>query len=289
MPSRRASSSTCCGFCRRFACAQAGVVLAQLLDLGPGLVRELPAAHVVGRGAEVGEQRPSPGRPAARAARRGPSGSRRAAASPTAARRGLPPTVGGRPRPGSGRAHRSEAFAARGASLQGHAAVRQAAVACPQTGLAACSLPPSGGTLASPGYSARRPAPPRSAELVVLRDAIRAGGRAGLDLAAAGRDREVGDRHVLGLARAVRHHGRVAGLAARSRIASSVSDSVPIWFTLTRIAFATPASMPRRRRSGFVTNRSSPTSWTRSPSALGQSFQPSQSSSSMPSSIETIG
>ena len=51
-------------------------------------------------------------------------------------------------------------------------------------------------------------------ELVVLRDAIAARGRAGLDLAAAGRDREVGDRRVLGLAAAVRHHG---GVAARHR------------------------------------------------------------------------
>ena len=30
--------------------------------------------------------------------------------------------------------------------------------------------------------------------------------------------------------------------------------SVPIWFTFTRIAFATPSSMPRRRKSTFVTN-----------------------------------
>jgi hypothetical protein len=39
----------------------------------------------------------------------------------------------------------------------------------------------------------------------------------------------------------------------------------------------------------FVTNRSSPTSWTRSPMRSVSAFQPSQSSSSMPSSIETIG
>ena len=35
---------------------------------------------------------------------------------------------------------------------------------------------------------------------------------------------------------------------------SSVSVSVPIWFTLTRIAFATPPSIPCRSRSTFVTN-----------------------------------
>ncbi|CAB4939485.1 unannotated protein [freshwater metagenome] len=52
---------------------------------------------------------------------------------------------------------------------------------------------------------------------------------------------------------------------------------------------AVRASMPRWRRSGFVTKRSSPTSWTFSPRASVSVFQPSQSSSSMPSSIERIG
>src|SRR5690606_10115865 len=49
-------------------------------------------------------------------------------------------------------------------------------------------------------------------ELVVLRDAIRAGRRAGLDLPNAGRHGEVRDRGVLGLTGAMRHDGRVAGL-----------------------------------------------------------------------------
>src|SRR3954453_20037645 len=43
-------------------------------------------------------------------------------------------------------------------------------------------------------------------ELVVLRHALRPRGRTGLDLAAVGGDGEVGDRGVLGLARAVAHH-----------------------------------------------------------------------------------
>ena len=38
------------------------------------------------------------------------------------------------------------------------------------------------------------------------------------------------------------------------RIASSVSVSVPIWLTLTRIELATPSSMPRFSRDVFVTN-----------------------------------
>src|SRR4051812_32356563 len=53
-------------------------------------------------------------------------------------------------------------------------------------------------------------------ELVVLGDAIGARRRARLDLTAARRDREVGDRDVLGLPRAVGHDGRVAGLTRRA-------------------------------------------------------------------------
>src|SRR5690606_25707030 len=44
-------------------------------------------------------------------------------------------------------------------------------------------------------------------ELVVLGHAVRARQRAGLDLAAVGGDRQVGDGGVFGLARAVAHHG----------------------------------------------------------------------------------
>ena len=47
--------------------------------------------------------------------------------------------------------------------------------------------------------------------------------------------------------------------------------------------------MPRRSRSGFVTNRSSPISCTRSPSAAVSLRQPSQSSSAKPSSMLRIG
>ena len=45
---------------------------------------------------------------------------------------------------------------------------------------------------------------------------------------------------VLGLARAVRHHRGVAGACAPCSTASSVSVSVPIWLTLTRIELAMP-------------------------------------------------
>lgn len=74
-----------------------------------------------------------------------------------------------------------------------------------------------------------------------------------------------------------------------SSTASRVSVSEPIWLTLTSRALAEFSSMPRARRSGLVTNRSSPTSWTLSPSLAVMVFQPSQSSSNSGSSMETSG
>ena len=70
---------------------------------------------------------------------------------------------------------------------------------------------------------------------------------------------------------------------------SIVSVSVPIWFTFTSTLLAALFVMPSLIRSVLVTNRSSPTSWTRLPSAWVSATQPSQSFSAMPSSIDTIG
>ncbi len=72
-------------------------------------------------------------------------------------------------------------------------------------------------------------------------------------------------------------------------MASIVSVSVPIWFSLMRMLLATPSSMPRWNRLVLVTNTSSPTNWILSPSRSVINFQPSQSSSAKPSSIEQIG
>ena len=72
-------------------------------------------------------------------------------------------------------------------------------------------------------------------------------------------------------------------------IASSVSVSVPIWLTFMSIALAIPSAIPFRSRSVLVTNRSSPTSCTLEPSVSVSAFQPAQSSSASPSSIERIG
>ena len=73
------------------------------------------------------------------------------------------------------------------------------------------------------------------------------------------------------------------------RMASRVSERVPIWFTLTRMALATPRSIPARSLSGLVTKRSSPTSWTFPPRRSVRSRHPSQSSSARPSSMERMG
>ena len=47
--------------------------------------------------------------------------------------------------------------------------------------------------------------------------------------------------------------------------------------------------MPSESRVTLVTNRSSPTSWHFAPIRSVTRFQPSKSSSAMPSSIDTIG
>src|ERR1700704_3156480 len=77
-------------------------------------------------------------------------------------------------------------------------------------------------------------------------------------------------------------------------MASMVSVTLPIWFNLMRMALAMPSLMPRERRAVLVTKRSSPTSWIfllddLLPILSVRDFQPPQSSSAMPSSIETIG
>src|SRR5947208_3170242 len=79
-----------------------------------------------------------------------------------------------------------------------------------------------------------------------------------------------------------------------SSIASIVSVTLPIWFSLIRIAFAMPSMIPRASRSVFVTKRSSPTSWIfffddLLPMLCVRDFHPAQSSSAMPSSMDTIG
>src|SRR3989304_426065 len=61
-----------------------------------------------------------------------------------------------------------------------------------------------------------------------------------------------------------------------SAIAASVSVSVPIWFTLISTALAEPSATPRRMRSTFVTNTSSPTSCTRAPSPAATGGRPGE-------------
>src|SRR6266849_1887376 len=96
-------------------------------------------------------------------------------------------------------------------------------------------------------------------------------------------------------------------------MASMVSVTLPIWLSLMRMALAMPSLMPRERRAVLVTKRSSPTSWIRFPDAADEErflaslemaaadaddslpmdcvriLQPDQSSSAIPSSMETMG
>jgi hypothetical protein len=115
------------------------------------------------------------------------------------------------------------------------------------------------------------------AAAVVLGDAVRARRRAGLDLAGVGGDREVGDRGVLGLARAVRDDRDVAVLGAERDRVERLGQR-PIWFTLTRIAFATPRRCPLRgarvRDEEVVADELHAVA-----ERVGERFQPSQSSS----------
>ena len=74
-----------------------------------------------------------------------------------------------------------------------------------------------------------------------------------------------------------------------SSIASNVSVNVPIWFNLINILLAVLLSIPFCSLLIFVTNRSSPTSWTLSPTFSVKAFQDSQSSSANPSSTDIIG
>jgi hypothetical protein len=119
--------------------------------------------------------------------------------------------------------------------------------------------------------------------------AVRAGERAGLDLPAIRRDREIGDRRVLGLAGAVRHDAGVAGAVRhidrgerlrqradlvdldQDRVADALLDAVaqPLDIGDEQIVADELAACRRSCRSG--------------------AFQPSQSSSDMPSSIERMG
>ena len=74
-----------------------------------------------------------------------------------------------------------------------------------------------------------------------------------------------------------------------SSTVSRVSVNVPIWLSLTRTALATPSRTPLSSNVTLVTNTSSPTSCTLCPSALVSAAHPSQSSSAMPSSMDTMG
>jgi hypothetical protein len=74
-----------------------------------------------------------------------------------------------------------------------------------------------------------------------------------------------------------------------SRIVSTVSDTVPIWFNLIKTALDHFPLIPSLTIVGFVQYKSSPTICKDLPYFLVKSFQPLLSFSLKPSSIEIIG
>ena len=120
------------------------------------------------------------------------------------------------------------------------------------------------------GWCARHIAPPgqdrpRCGSAGCISPSVAAGQAAGLDLPAIGGHGQVGNRIVLGLAGAVANHRGHPGAMRDLHRVQRLGLSVPIWLTLIRMAFPVPVLMPRRSRSGLVTNKSSPTNCTRPP------------------------
>ena len=152
-------------------------------------------------------------------------------------------------------------------------------------GLRATPRPSAIGLASEPGERARRRhnarhrrAPARCAAAgCISRPAPSGRGTLGLDLATVGGDSQVRDGRVLRLARPMAHHAAETAANAPETTASSVSLRVPIWLTLTSRALAHCSATPRRTRSGFVTKRSSPTSWIRRPRSAVSWRRPAQS------------
>ena len=146
-----------------------------------------------------------------------------------------------------------------------------------------------GGTRPSPGYvGARAELLLDPEQLVVLRDAVAARRRAGLDLAGAERDGEIGDRRVLGLAGAMRHH---RGVAVRLREPHGLdrlrqrADLVDLHEDRVGDAAVDPLAQPLGIRHEEVVADE-----LHALAELARQRRPaSQSSSAQPSSIETIG
>ncbi len=109
-----------------------------------------------------------------------------------------------------------------------------------------------------------RPTAPRSAEAGCISwPAGRSGSqRAGLDLSAIGRHRQIGDGGILGLARAVAHHRLVGGAVRGIDCIQCFRQRTDLVHLDENGVGRLPWSMPRFRRFTLVTNRSSPTRFT---------------------------
>src|SRR5471032_844247 len=125
-------------------------------------------------------------------------------------------------------------------------------------------------------------------QLVVLGDTVRTAQRTGLDLASRSTDCQVGNGRIFGFAGTVRDHRRVTSRLGHLDGFQGFGQ-VPIWLNLIRIELPIFLSMTSFSILVLVTNMSSPTSWILSPILSVRTFQPAQSDSSRPSSMEMIG
>ncbi len=126
-------------------------------------------------------------------------------------------------------------------------------------------------------------------QLVVLRDAIAARCRAGLDLPGRGADREIGDRRILGLARAMRRHAAIARVRGDRHRVERLGDRADlVHLDEQRVADRLRRCLSSGSPDWSRTHRHRPAApCRRAPSV--SSFQPCQSCSAQPSSIEMIG
>ena len=125
-------------------------------------------------------------------------------------------------------------------------------------------------------------------ELVVFADAVGAAGTAGLDEASVERDDEVGDGGVLGFARAVGDDGGVAIAGGKADSVDSLREGTNL-IEFDEDGVGNLAVETHLETLHIGDEEVVATSWHLSPMRSVISFQPSQSSSAMPSSMEMTG
>ena len=125
-------------------------------------------------------------------------------------------------------------------------------------------------------------------ELVILCQTVGTAHRTGLDLPGIGSHGDIGNCGILRLTGAVGSHRRITRTLCHANSIKRLGQR-PDLVHLNQNGIGASASIPFRRYSTFVTNKSSPTNWQRPPILSVNNFQPSQSFSAIPSSMESMG